>query len=67
METTIETIRIECPDCYLTADVEAEIDGEVAWFVCGSTFCDRQFDDPTKCVDWFVESSECDADRQGDR
>jgi hypothetical protein len=67
MQTTIETIPVECPDCHWSGKVDAEIVDETAFWVCPSTWCERNLDDPAKMTDWWVESSECDVDRQGDR
>lgn len=64
---SVQTIPVSCPDCGWEGDTEADIVDETAHWVCPTTQCERTYVDPSKATDWFVESSECDADRQGDR
>lgn len=59
----VETIPVDCPDCGWSGDVPAEIDGETAYWVCPSTWCDRQLQDPSKMTDWFIEDTQAGDER----
>ena len=67
MNTTEQLIRVECPDCMFEGEVPADVNDGTAFWVCPSTWCDRNLIDPAKMTEWWHESSECDVDRSGDR
>lgn len=47
----VEVVSIRCDDCGIESEVEAEIHGGAAYWVCPTTWCDRTFIDPSKITD----------------